>query len=107
MRASTNGVGCGAALGWRPNKQAQPILPELSGLKLKDIQTVRLARLLTKKREAGMSDKSRLNLYLLLSALFNYAVSLKLLKISPLSPRIAHDARKAKSLHLPPPKCRR
>ena len=63
------------------------ILPELRGIKLSQIQTVRLTRLLTVKREAGMSAKSRLNLYLLLSALFNYAVSLKLLKTSPLSPQ--------------------
>jgi integrase len=78
------------------------ILPELSGIKLKDVQTVRLARLLTKKREAGMSDKSRLNLCLLLSAMFNYAVSLKLLKISPLSPQDRPRCTKAEKPTLTP-----
>lgn len=62
------------------------LLPELGGLKLSEIQPARLARLLREKRDAGMSDKSRLNLYLLLGAMFNYAIDQRLLKVSPLSP---------------------
>src|SRR5439155_18285341 len=48
------------------------LLPGLGGLKLKNIQPPRLAKLLIEKRAAGMSQKSCLNLYLLLSAMFGY-----------------------------------
>jgi integrase len=62
------------------------LLPALGGLKLSEIQPPRLARLLKEKRAAGMSDKTRLNLYLLLGAMFAYAIDQRLLKVSPLSP---------------------
>lgn len=65
----------------------QHLIPALGGLKLDEIQPTRLARLLREKREAGMSDKSRLNIYLLLASMFSYAISQKLLKTSPLSPQ--------------------
>jgi len=61
------------------------LLPALSGVKLKDIQPTRLAKLLHDKQ--ALSYKSRLNLYLLMASMFAYAVSGKLLKISPLSPQ--------------------
>jgi integrase len=63
------------------------LLPEVKGLKLKEIHPTRLAKLLEDKRKAGLGDKSRLNIYLLLASMFRYAISLNLLKVSPLSPQ--------------------
>lgn len=62
------------------------LLPALGGLRLSEIQPPRLARLLKEERDAGMSNKTRLNLYLLLGAMFAYAIDQRLLKVSPLSP---------------------
>jgi integrase len=79
------------------------LLPKLGGLKLKEIAPPRLATLLGKECESSdltvtvsdkrskktkkLSDKSRLNVYLLLAAMFAYAISQKLIAVSPLSPR--------------------